>query len=172
MKPRWWAKAKARFPKEAELRYTFDGVELGKARWAWVADKRLADIQALTRGSGASRRLLRRVRRDLLLFKNQCWFSQITNRERGLVLWKKWQKVFETRTLLREVNEQSEELNNYLQARYRERMEWLVRIGSFLAAAIPMRRLEDELFDLPCTRARRETPPKLPRLSRRDLQRE
>jgi hypothetical protein len=81
---------------------------------------------------------LRRVRRDLLLFKNQCWFSQITNRERGLVLWKKWQKTFETRTLLREVNEQSEELNNYLQNRYRERIEWLVRLGSFLAAVVPI----------------------------------
>ncbi len=99
---------------------------------------RFADIQKLITGSAASLQLLRRVRRDLLLFKNQCWFSQITNRERGLVLWKKWQKVFETRTLLREVNEQSEELNNYLQARYRERMEWLVRIGSFLAATIPI----------------------------------
>ncbi len=99
---------------------------------------RFSDIQELITGSNASRKLLRRVRRDLLLFKNQCWFSQITNRERGLVLWKRWQKVFETRTLLREVNEQSEELNTYLQARYRERMEWLVRIGGFVAAAIPI----------------------------------
>jgi hypothetical protein len=54
------------------------------------------------------------------------------------VLWKKWQKVFETRTLLREVNEQSEELNSYLQARHRERVEWLVRLGGFLAAALPV----------------------------------
>ncbi len=99
---------------------------------------RFSNIQELITGSDASRKLLRRVRRDLLLFKNQCWFSQITNRERGLVLWKQWQKVFETRTLLKEVNEQSEELNTYLQARYRERMEWLVRIGGFVAAAIPI----------------------------------
>jgi hypothetical protein len=99
---------------------------------------RFSDIQELITGSSSSRKLLRRVRRDLLLFKNQCWFSQITNRERGLVLWKKWQRVFETRTLLREVNEQSEELNAYLQARYRERMEWLVRIGGFVAAALPI----------------------------------
>lgn len=99
---------------------------------------RFSDIQELVTGSSASRKLLRRVRRDLLLFKNQCWFSQITNRERGLVLWKRWQRVFETRTLLREVNEQSEELNAYLQARYRERMEWLVRIGGFVVAAVPV----------------------------------
>jgi hypothetical protein len=97
-----------------------------------------SDIQTLITGSNASRQLLRRVRRDLLLFKNQCWFSQITNRERGLVLWKKWQKIFETRTLLKEVNEQSDELNTYLQNRYRERIEWLVRLGGFLAAAVPV----------------------------------
>jgi len=97
-----------------------------------------SDIQTLITGSHTSRKLLRRVRRDLLLFKNQCWFSQITNRERGLVLWKTWQKTFENRTLLREVNEQSEELNNYLQNRYRERMEWLVRLGGFLAAGLPI----------------------------------
>jgi hypothetical protein len=99
---------------------------------------RFSNIQQLITGSSASRKLLRRVRRDLLLFKNQCWFSQITNRERGLLLWKKWQRVFENRTLLREVNEQSEELNTYLQARYRERIEWLVRIGSFLTATVPI----------------------------------
>ena len=33
---------------------------------------RFADIQRLITGSDAGRRLLRRVRRDLLLFKNQC----------------------------------------------------------------------------------------------------
>jgi hypothetical protein len=99
---------------------------------------RFSNIHELIRGTRAGRKLLRRVRRDLLLFKNQCSFSQITNRERGLVLWKQWQKVFETRTLLREVNEQSEELDNYLQARYRERLEWLVRIGGFVVAAVPV----------------------------------
>ncbi len=97
-----------------------------------------SDIHRLITGSSRSRKLLRGVRRDLLLFKNQCWFSQITNRERGLVLWKKWQRVFETRELLREVNEQSEELDAYLQNRYRERIEGLVRLGSFLAAALPI----------------------------------
>jgi hypothetical protein len=99
--------------------------------------ERLSDIQALTTGSLRSGRLLRRVRLDLLLFKNQCWFSQITNRERGLQLWKKWQEVLETRTLMDEVNEQSGELDTYLRSRMRERVEWLVRLGGFLAAAVP-----------------------------------
>jgi hypothetical protein len=109
--------------------------------------ERLSDIQALTRGGAASRRRLRRVRRDLLLFKNQCWFSQITNRERGLVLWKKWQRALETQTLLKEVNEQSAELDAYLQSRYRERMERVLRIGGFLAAAVPLAWGLDKFFE-------------------------
>jgi hypothetical protein len=100
--------------------------------------ERLSDIPGLTRGGRESRRLLRAVRRDLLSFTNQCLFSQITNRERGLVLWKKWQSTLETEALSREVREQSEELDSYLQGRYRERMERLLRIGGFLAAAIPL----------------------------------
>jgi hypothetical protein len=109
--------------------------------------ERLADIQALTRGGGASRKLLRRVRRDLMLFKNQCWFSQITNRERGLILWKKWQKTLETRTLFKEVNEQSAELDAFTATRYRERMEMLVRIAGVLVAAIPVAWGIDSFFD-------------------------
>jgi hypothetical protein len=109
--------------------------------------ERLADIQTLTGGGAEGRRVLRKVRRDLLVFKNQCWFSQITNRERGLALWKKWQKTLETRTLLREVNEQSAELDSYLQGRHRERTERLVKMGGFLAAAVPVVWGIDRFFD-------------------------
>jgi hypothetical protein len=108
--------------------------------------ERLADIRTLTKGA-AGRRLLRRVRRDLLLFKNQCGFSQITNRERGLLLWRKWQKTLETHTLLREVNEQSSELNSYLEGRHRERMDRLIKVGGFLAAAVPVVWGLDTFFD-------------------------
>src|SRR5436309_1252142 len=37
----------------------------------------------------------------------------------------------------RQRNEQSEELNSYLQNRCRERIEGLVRLGGFLAAVVP-----------------------------------
>jgi len=99
--------------------------------------ERLADIPGLTEGGRKSQHALHRLRRDLLLFKNQCCFSQITLRERGLVLWKKWLGTFENEVLLREVNEQSEELENYLRIQNRERIEWLVRVGGFVATAVP-----------------------------------
>lgn len=99
--------------------------------------ERLSDIPGLTTTDARSRKQLRRVRKDLLLFKNQCWFSQITNRERGLVLWRRWQEVFEVHTILKEVNEQSAELESYLQNRHRERVERLMRLGGFIATAVP-----------------------------------
>jgi hypothetical protein len=39
-----WRKVKGRFPDEAKLPYATTGDPLARARWAWVADKRLADI--------------------------------------------------------------------------------------------------------------------------------
>ncbi|HAA54968.1 MAG TPA: hypothetical protein DCE42_09435, partial [Myxococcales bacterium] len=99
--------------------------------------ERMADIQALTRGDRKSRRAFRRVHKDLLLFKNKIWFSQITNRERGLALWRMWQSTFENRTLLEEVNEQSKELNAYIRTQTREKIEWMVRIAGFLGATVP-----------------------------------
>jgi hypothetical protein len=99
--------------------------------------ERLSDIQSLTTGTRDSKRILRRLRKDLLLFKNQSWFSQLTNRERGLQLWKKWQEIFENHALLHEVNEQSKELDTYLQTMARERIDRMVRLGGFLATAVP-----------------------------------
>ncbi len=99
--------------------------------------ERLSDISARASAQRQNQRRLRRLRRDLLLFKNQCCFSQITNRERGLSLWKRWHAVFENRTLLEEVNDQAEELDTFLKNQTRERIEWLVRLGGFLATAVP-----------------------------------
>jgi len=99
--------------------------------------ERLADIAALTTGDRRGRRRLARVRRDLLLFKNQCCTSQVTNRERGLALSRRWHDVFENRVLLAEVNDQSAELEAYLTGRARERMDRLVKLGGFLATAVP-----------------------------------
>jgi hypothetical protein len=61
----------------------------------------------------------------------------LTNRERGLQLWKKWQEIFENHALLHEVNEQSKELDTYLQTMARERIDRMVRLGGFLATAVP-----------------------------------
>lgn len=41
-----WIKVKGRFPDEAKLPFATKEGELGKARWGWLAEKRLADIAA------------------------------------------------------------------------------------------------------------------------------
>ncbi|HEY1187635.1 MAG TPA: hypothetical protein VGE74_08255, partial [Gemmata sp.] len=41
-----WAKVKGRFPEEAKLPYTTDEPALARARWGWLADKRIADAKA------------------------------------------------------------------------------------------------------------------------------
>ncbi|MCB9644081.1 MAG: hypothetical protein H6728_13480 [Myxococcales bacterium] len=99
--------------------------------------ERLSDIRSLTSLSWESQKSLRRLRKAVLLFKNQSWFSQITHRERGLILWRRWQGVFEVDKLMREVNDQSTELSAYLQDRTRQQVEWGVRIGGFLATSLP-----------------------------------
>ena len=43
---RMWGKVRARFPDEANLPFTTNEQALAKARWGWVADKRLADMKA------------------------------------------------------------------------------------------------------------------------------
>lgn len=42
-----WNKVRARFPEEAKLPYTTKDDELARARWGWLADKRVADLHAV-----------------------------------------------------------------------------------------------------------------------------
>ena len=39
-----WVQVKAVFPEEAKLRYTFDDEVFRKARWGWIAEKRIREI--------------------------------------------------------------------------------------------------------------------------------
>jgi tetratricopeptide (TPR) repeat protein len=39
-----WTRVKGRFPEEAKLPFTTKDDQLAKARWGWLADKRIADI--------------------------------------------------------------------------------------------------------------------------------
>ncbi|MEM1007462.1 MAG: hypothetical protein AAGJ35_00525, partial [Myxococcota bacterium] len=99
--------------------------------------ERLADIRGLTTFNWEGQKTLRKLRRDLLMFKNKCWSSQITQREKGLHLWQQYQKAYDVEPLMKEVNEQSTELSKYLQDRTRQQVEWGVRLGGFLVTAIP-----------------------------------
>lgn len=43
---RFWDQVKGMFPDEAKLPFTFESATLAKARWGWLADKRIADIKS------------------------------------------------------------------------------------------------------------------------------
>jgi serine/threonine-protein kinase len=43
----FWGKVRARFPDEAKLSFTFDEDKLHKARWGWLGEKRVKDIEAV-----------------------------------------------------------------------------------------------------------------------------
>ncbi len=53
-----WAKVKGRFPDEAKLPFTTKDDQLPKARWGWLADKRLNDVAA---AKGEIARLTKRL---------------------------------------------------------------------------------------------------------------
>jgi hypothetical protein len=108
--------------------------------------ERLSDIRGLTSRSRESDRRLSQVRLDLLRFKNQAWFSQITNRERGLELYRRWRDVLETQQLMDEVTSQAKELDDHLGRRARERVEWLMRLAGFLLGALSLVIGLDRLF--------------------------
>jgi len=42
-----WVKVKNRFPDEAKLPYTLKGDQLAKARWGWLAEKRIGELTAV-----------------------------------------------------------------------------------------------------------------------------
>lgn len=44
---RHWGRVKARFPDEAALKFTTKSEPLAKARWGWLADKRIADLNGV-----------------------------------------------------------------------------------------------------------------------------
>ena len=59
----FWNKAKTRFPDEAKLTFALKDEVLAKARWGWVADRRLADIQKVEQVATATRDKVKNNRR-------------------------------------------------------------------------------------------------------------
>jgi len=64
----YWTQVKERFPDEAKLRYAIDEDQLAKARWGWVAEKRLADVRKVDQLAAATRQKIDHTRRNDLAF--------------------------------------------------------------------------------------------------------
>jgi predicted Ser/Thr protein kinase len=72
----FWDKVKARFPEEAKLPFALKEEVLAKARWGWVAEKRLADIGKVDRVAASTRQKIDNNRKYELAFTND-----VTNAE-------------------------------------------------------------------------------------------
>jgi serine/threonine-protein kinase len=63
-----WNDVKKKFPEEGKLPFALAEDVLAKARWGWLADKRLRDIQTARRELGDVRKLIDDTRRNDLAF--------------------------------------------------------------------------------------------------------
>lgn len=61
-------------------------------------------------------------------FTHFSWFSQITNSEQGMDIWKKWQKTFDLPQLFDEVQKEYSEFYDYTVARGQEKINFLLII--------------------------------------------
>ncbi|MBA4186583.1 MAG: hypothetical protein C0467_01055 [Planctomycetaceae bacterium] len=67
----FWKKSKARFPEEAKLPYALKDDVLAKARWGWVADKRLADLRKVAALSAATTDKIKKTRQFETAFSSE-----------------------------------------------------------------------------------------------------
>jgi hypothetical protein len=65
-----WDRVKGRFPDEAKLSFALKEDVLAKARWAWVADKRLADLRKVDQVAAATRQKIDNNRKYEVAFPN------------------------------------------------------------------------------------------------------
>ncbi|WP_134642995.1 hypothetical protein [Ammonifex thiophilus] len=71
-----------------------------------------------------------RLHRRFLEFTNKAWFGHLTQAEYGNLIWKCCKKVMETEQLYEEVKTQLQELDEYLERKWREQREKLVHLLS------------------------------------------
>ena len=74
------------------------------------------------------------LKEELTKFTHFSWFSQITNSEHGMDLWKNWQKAFDLQTLFDEVHKEYTEFYDHIVARGQEKINLLLIVVFVLNA--------------------------------------
>ncbi|MEW9123195.1 MAG: hypothetical protein AB2421_10830 [Thermotaleaceae bacterium] len=78
---------------------------------------------------------IERIRFDILKFTNTAWFTQITNSELGMGIWKHWFMLFENEVLYGEVKQGLDELDDFLESKRQNRFS--LKLGIVTALTIP-----------------------------------
>jgi hypothetical protein len=80
------------------------------------------------------RNRIEKLKVELAKFTHFSWFSQITNSEQGMDIWKKWQKAFDLPALFDEVQKEYSEYYEYTVARGQERINLFLVIVFVISA--------------------------------------
>ncbi len=75
------------------------------------------------------------IRFEILKFTNTAWFTQITNSELGMAIWKHWFILFENEALYCEVKQGLDELDDFLENKRQHRFN--LKLGLITAITIP-----------------------------------
>ena len=75
------------------------------------------------------------IRFEILKFTNTAWFTQITNSELGMGIWKHWFRLFDNDTLYTEVKQGLDELDDFLENKRQSRFS--LKLGIVTALTIP-----------------------------------
>ncbi|MBB6214047.1 hypothetical protein HNQ80_000116 [Anaerosolibacter carboniphilus] len=75
------------------------------------------------------------IRFEILKFTNTAWFTQITNSELGMAIWKHWFTLFENEALYCEVKQGLDELDDFLENKRQHRFS--LKLGLITAITIP-----------------------------------
>ena len=75
------------------------------------------------------------IRFEILKFTNTAWFTQISNSELGMAIWKHWLGLFENETLYSEAKQGLDELDDFLENKRQNRFN--VKLGVITAFTIP-----------------------------------
>ncbi len=91
----------------------------------------------------------------LTRFTRITWFSQITNSENGMDIWKKWQNAFELQNLYEEVHRQCNEYYNMVSASVKDRISailFIIYVASVVLAGmqiiVPMLNIESKFVEI------------------------
>ena len=90
--------------------------------------RRLADTEILK----SSKKIVSRLREDILDFFNRYMFNQVSNYSIGNEIWRKWQEVLEIDGMFGQVHQELAEMDEYLKSLRQERMDKAVAYATFL----------------------------------------
>lgn len=78
----------------------------------------------------SNRRVINRLRRKILTFTNTYKFSQISNLQTGIMIWKKWSEILEVDTIYTQVQSELTEFDEYVSKITHDKHDLLINIIS------------------------------------------